>query len=83
MRSDEFGEYFEDVSLESVALTWINLARRVGLKYVWGQYILSVHLFWKRMGSLSRYRCYADASIYLVQSCEPQTTAIDNHILLD
>ena len=62
MRSDEFCENFEDVSLESVALTWINLARRVGLKYVWGQYILSVHLFWKRMGSLSRYRCYADAS---------------------
>ena len=62
MRSDEFCENFEDVSSESVALTWINLARRVGLKYVWGQYILSVHLFWKRMGSLSRYRCYADAS---------------------
>ena len=62
MRSDEFCEYFEDVSLESVALTWINLARRVGLKYVWGQYILSVHLFSKRMGSLSWYRCYADAS---------------------
>ena len=50
MRSDEFGENFEDISLESLALTWINLARRVGLKYVWGQYILSVHLFWKRMG---------------------------------
>lgn len=50
MRSDEFCENFEDVSLESVAVTWINLARRVGLKYVWGQYILSVHLFWKRMG---------------------------------
>ena len=47
MRSDEFGENFEDVSLESLALTWINLARRVGLKYVWGQYILSVHLFGK------------------------------------
>ena len=39
MRSDEFCENFEDVSSESVALTWTNLARRVGLKYVWGQYI--------------------------------------------
>ena len=47
MRSDEFCENFEDVSSESVALTWINLARRVGLKYVWGQYILSVNLFGK------------------------------------